>query len=112
MNVFVTMKELTIEQKHRFNKSVPLFTVAIPSINKISIISGFDELKRLFLQLNPNTVDITMREFPVFRDGNVVGTEDKWSLELDNQPVFMLRNNKDMNKRDLKAVLKRIGFAN
>ncbi|NUH84791.1 hypothetical protein HUN92_13785 [Bacillus firmus] len=112
MNVFETMKELTIQQKHRFNKNVPLFTVAIPIINKISVVSGFDELKRLFLQLNPNTIDIIVREFPIFSDGKIVGTEDKWCLELDGQPVFMLRNNIDMNKGQLIVALKRIGFAN
>jgi hypothetical protein len=105
------MQQKTLENKHLFNKSVPLFTVAIPSKGKMSFISGFTELKRFIEELDPNTIDLTTREFEVFEDDKVT-IKNIWVLMIDGNPVFMLRNNKIMNKGHFVVVLKRTGFAN
>jgi hypothetical protein len=106
------MQNLTSQYKHLFNNSSPLFTISVPSINKMSFVSGFTELKNLFKELDPNTIDLGVREFPVVENDEIVGTQDVWYLEFDGQPVFMLRNNKVMNKGHFIIALKRTGFAN
>lgn len=102
----------TLENQHLFKKSVPLFTVGIPTRGKISFVSGFSELKRLFEELDPSTIDITTRKFDIFENDKVVDKKEIWTMEFDGEPIFMFRDNKEMNKGHYIIALKRTGLFN
>lgn len=110
--VIEDMQEKTLEWKHLFDKNNPLFTVCIPSIGKMSMLAGFESVKMFFQEQDPTTIDLREREFPVIQNGEIVGNQDIWTLEFDGNVVFVLRNNKIMNRGQIAIMLRRIGFAN
>jgi hypothetical protein len=99
------MKMATLQVKSTFSDDEPLFTVAYIKEEqlKMSFISGFLELKYFFEDLDPDTIDLRAREFENFGD--------VWTLEVDGEPYFILKNNQELKRGQMHRTLKRIGFA-
>lgn len=111
-NIIEDMRDITEGQQHLFNKKDPLFTVAKPSTGKVSLLSGYEALKMYLIEQDPNTIDVGIREFPLMENGEIVGQKDIWVMEIDNDVVFILRNNKEINRGQFISILKRTGFMN
>lgn len=111
-NIIEDMRKTTEEYNNLFNKDNPLFTIALPHIKKMSLLSGYEAVKEFFIEQNPTTIDLREREFTFSKDGIASETQDIWTLEFNGQPVYMLRNNKIMNRGQYVSLLKRIKFAN
>jgi hypothetical protein len=53
--------------------------------------------------MDPDTIDLTTRKFENYGD--------VWTLVVDDEPFFILKNNQELSRGQTMRTLKRIGFA-
>lgn len=98
-------KTLEIMEMTGMGQNDVLFTLAYLDRTgekfKMSFLNGHLELGNFLNEINPNNIYVGSRDF---------GGREVLMLELDDNPVFILKNNQTMNVEQLIGAMKETGF--
>ncbi|MEB8829857.1 hypothetical protein P4H56_28415 [Bacillus cereus] len=98
-------KTLEIMDMTGMGKNDILFTLAYFDSTreklKMSFLNGYLELTNFLNEIDPDKIYVVPRDF---------GGREVLVLELDDNPVFILKNNEIMNVEQLKVTMKETGF--